>query len=169
MMRAISPYHVNRRMWVTKSISWCLNIESIDETKVEIVDSRVLEHLLEHVSELQKDLEEIIRELIPVRHEGKQLPEAIDLDNVLRKLKVNLTVMISRHQKIMQLMKEDDTKFTGSDHSGSAMTEGTTSIKLPKLNIPKPNSMETFSIGEYFGSSSGSQFIADSSCQMLRS
>ena len=86
------------------------------------------------------DLELIIRELIPVRNEGKPLPEAIDLDKVLRKLKVTLTGMISRHQNIVELMmKEDDTKSTGSDHSGSARAEGATSIKLPKLSIPKLN------------------------------
>ena len=34
-------------------------------------------------------------------------------------------------------MKEDDTKSTGSDHSVSTRAEGATSIKLPKLSIPK--------------------------------
>ena len=45
--------------------------------------------------------------------------------------------MISRHQKLAELMKEDDTtcKSTSSDHSGT--TKATTSIKLPKLSIPK--------------------------------
>ena len=46
----------------------------------------------------------IIRELIPVQHKSNPLPEAIDLDKVLRKLKLKLTGMISRHQKIMELM-----------------------------------------------------------------
>ena len=90
---------------------------------------------MEQVNELQMDLEVIIRELIPIRHEGKPLPEAIDLDKVLRKLEVTLTQMISRHQKLTELMKEDDTKSTSSDHSGPA--KATTSIKLPKLSIPK--------------------------------
>ena len=50
----------------------------------------------------------IIRELIPVEQKGNPLPEAIDLDKVLRKLKVKLTGMISRHQKIMELMVKED-------------------------------------------------------------
>ena len=54
--------------------------KSVDQTKVETVDSGVLEHLLEQINELQTDLEVIIEELIPTRHEGKQLPEAISLD-----------------------------------------------------------------------------------------
>ena len=33
-------------------------------------------------------------------------------------------------------MKEVDTKSTGLDHSGSARTEGATSIKLLKFSIP---------------------------------
>ena len=70
---------------------------SINETKVKTVDSGVLEHPLEQVNELQVDLEVIVRELIPIRHEGKPLPEAKELDKVLRKLKVTLTGMISRH------------------------------------------------------------------------
>ena len=55
--------------------------------------------MLEQVNELQKDLEVIIWELIPVRQKGKLLPEAIDLDKALRKLKVKLKGMISRHPK----------------------------------------------------------------------
>ena len=113
-------------------------MESIDQMKVETVDSGVLEHLLEQVNKLQTDLEVIIRELIPVRHEGKPLPEAIKLDKVLRKLNVTLTGMISRHQKIVELMmKEDDTKSTGLDNFASTRAESATSMKLPKLSIPK--------------------------------
>ena len=141
--------------------------ERVDQTKVESVDSGVLEHLLELVNELQKDLEIIIREKIAVRHEAKTLPEAINLDTVLRKLKVNLTGMVSRHQKIVELiMKEDDTKSTGSDHSGS-----TRQRVLPAsicLNSAFPSSIETFSTGEHFGSHSESRFTADPSRQMLR-
>ena len=110
--------------------------ESIDQTKVGTVDSGVLEHLLKQVNELQTDLEAIIRELLPLRHEGKPLPEAIGLDKVLRKLEITLTQMISRHQKLTELLKEDeDAKSTSSDHSVPA--KATTRIKLPKLSIPK--------------------------------
>ena len=113
-----------------------------------------------------KDLEEIIQELILVRHKGKPLPAAIDLDKVLRKLKVNLIGMISRHKKITELMK-DDAKSTKSDHSGSASSEGATSIKLPKLGILTFN--RDVLNWRAFRSSLGSQFTADPSCQMLRS
>ena len=73
--------------------------ESIDKTTVETVNSGVLEHLLKQVNELQTDFEIIIWELIPVRNEGKPVPEATDLNKVLRKLKVTLAEMISRHKK----------------------------------------------------------------------
>ena len=109
---------------------------------------------MEQVNELQTNLEVIIRELIPVRHEGKRLPEEIDLSKVLRKLKVNLTGMISRHQKIVELMKQDDTKFTGSDHSCS---QGQRVLLASScLNSSFPNSTDTFSTVEHFGSNSGS-------------
>ena len=75
--------------------------DSIDQTKVETKESGVLEHLFEQVNELQTDLEVIIGELIPIQHEGELLLDAIDLNKVLRKLKVTLTQMISRHQKLM--------------------------------------------------------------------
>ena len=90
---------------------------------------------MKHVNELQMDLEVIIGELIPIRHQGKPLPEAIDLDKVLRKPKLTLTPMISRLQKLTELMatvKEDDD--TSSNHSGPAKA---VSIKLLKLSISK--------------------------------
>ena len=88
-----------------------INDDSIDQTKVETKESGVLEHLFEQVNELQTDLEVIIGELIPIKYQGKPLPEAIALDEVLRKLKLTLTQMISRLQKLMELMatvKNDD-------------------------------------------------------------
>ena len=109
---------------------------SVDQTKVETVDSGILEHLLEQINEVQTDLELIIGELIPTRHEGKPLPEAISLDKVLRKLKFTLTQMISKHHKLMELMptvKDDD---TSSDHSGPTKANAV-SINLPKLSISK--------------------------------
>ena len=39
---------------------------------------------------------------------ASRLPEAIDLDKVLMKLKVTLTGMISRHKKRTEWVKEDD-------------------------------------------------------------
>ena len=69
-----------------------------------------------------------------MRHEGKPLPEAIDLDKVFRKLEVTLTQMINRHLKLMELMKEDNTKSTTSDYSCPAKV--TTNTKSPKLSIP---------------------------------
>ena len=51
--------------------------ESIDQAKVETVESGVLQHHLKQVSELQMVFEAIIRELIPMRHEGKPLLEAM--------------------------------------------------------------------------------------------
>ena len=90
---------------------------------------------MKQVNELQTDLEEIIRKLIPLRHEGKPLPQAIGLDKVLKKLEVTLTQVISRHQKLTELMKEDeDANSTSSDHT--VLAKATTSIKLPKLSIP---------------------------------
>ena len=84
------------------------------------------------------DLEVIVQELIPIRHEGKLLPEAIDLNKVLRKLEVTLTQIISRHHKLTELMKEDDTKSTSSNHSGpTKATTQATSIKLLMFSIPK--------------------------------
>ena len=110
--------------------------KSIYQTKVETVDSGVLEHLLEQVNELQTDLEVIIRELIPIRREGKPLPAAIGLGKVGRKLKFTMTQIISKHQKLMELMatiKDDETK---SDHPCPAKANAI-SIKLPRLSIPK--------------------------------
>ena len=61
--------------------SWTRIIDgSVDKTKVKTVDSGVMEHLLEQVNKLQTDLEEVFGELIPIRHEGKPLPEAIKLE-----------------------------------------------------------------------------------------
>ena len=71
-----------------------------------------------------------------MKHEAKPLPETISLDEVLRKLELTLKQLISKHQKLMELMptvKDDD---TNSDHSGPAKAKAT-SIKLPKLSIPK--------------------------------
>ena len=80
----------NSRLQVIRSQTQIID-KSIDQTNVETVDSGVLEHLLEQVNELQMDLEVIIGELIPIRHEGKPLPDAISVDKVLRKLKFTLT------------------------------------------------------------------------------
>ena len=44
--------------------------KSVDQTKVETVDSGVLEQ----VNKLQTDVEVIIGELLPIRHQGKPLP-----------------------------------------------------------------------------------------------
>ena len=50
--------------------------------EIKTVDSGVLEHLLEQVNKLQTELEVIIWEVIPVQHEGKPLPEVVDLYTV---------------------------------------------------------------------------------------
>ena len=112
--------------------------ESVEQIKVETVNSGILEHQLEQVNELQMDLEVIIGESMPLRHDAKLLPEAISLYKVLRKLKLTLKQLISKHQTLVELMatiKDDD---TNSDHSGPAKPKAT-SIKLPKLSIPKFN------------------------------
>ena len=70
------------------------------------------------------------------------------LDKVLRKLEITLTQMISRHQKLTELLKEDeDAKSTSLDHSVPA--KATTRIKLPKSVFS--NLMETFSTGGHLG------------------
>ena len=64
------------------------------------------------------------------------MPEAIDQDEFHRKLKLTLKHLIGEYKKLMDLIatiKDDDTK---SKHSSSAIAK-VTSIKLPKLSIPK--------------------------------
>ena len=93
---------------------------------------------MEQVTELQDELEVVLRELIPLRNETVPLDEAIDLGKFLRQLKVTLKYLISTHLKLSKLMetvKDEDAKSTKSD--GSAKAKGATSIKLPKLSIPK--------------------------------
>ena len=82
------------RVQLIMSWTWIID-ENINQTKVETVDTDILEHLLEQVNELQMDLEVIIGDLIPIRHEGKQLGGAISLDKVFRKIKFTLTRMTS--------------------------------------------------------------------------
>ena len=72
------PQLITSRKWISD--------DSIDQTKVKTVESGILVHLLQQVNKLQIDLEVIIRELIGIRHQDNPLPEAIDLDKVLREL-----------------------------------------------------------------------------------
>ena len=126
------------RLQLIRSRTWIID-ESVDQTKVETVDDGVLKHLLEQVNKLHTNLEVIIRELISIRHQGKPLPQTIDLDKILRKMKFTLTQMISRHQKLTELMeiaKDDHTNSTSSNNSGPTKANAV-SIKLPKLSISK--------------------------------
>ena len=77
-----------------------------------------------------------------MKNEATPLNEAIHvvLDKLLRQLKVTLKHLSSTHPKLMNLMEtieDDDRKSTKSDHSGSAKAKAATSIKFPKLSIPK--------------------------------
>ena len=71
--------------------------------------------------------------------------------------------LISEDQKLIELMVT--MKETKSEHSSPAKTKAI-SIKLPKLSIPKFDGdvLNWITIG----SSSRSQYITGTSCQMLR-
>ena len=130
--------------------------ESVDQAKVETVDSGVSKHLLEQVPELQTDVEVIIGELIPIRHQDKPLPEAIGLYKVLRKLKFTLTQMISKHYKLMELMETVKMMIL---HVIQIILVPQRLLASSCLNSAFPNLMETFLIGEHFGSSSRSRYM----------
>ena len=67
-------------------------------------------------------------------HEATPFPEVTDLDKFLRKLKLFVKHLNSEDQKLTDLIVTVmDTK---SEHS-SPPKANTTSIKLPKLSIPK--------------------------------
>ena len=118
--------------------SWARIIdEAVERTKVETVDSGVLELMLEKVSELQDDLKIMLRELISLKLEATPLPEATHLDKVLRKLKLTVKHLIGEHRKFTDLIAtiKDDTK-SDTCNTNPTKSKGT-SIKLSKLSIPK--------------------------------